>query len=314
MIEVSATGTLAVDYFALLPKLIGADEKIISSGYEIHPGGVSGNVLTQLARLGVSAGWFGKVGNDEAGKILIDEFKNEGVDCSHLEVVDGDFSMMTWIQVDKKGGRSIIMFPNVLAKLTAEEIEKKHGDYIRASKAMHAEACLLPLKPVLKAMEIAKESGVKVVFDLDVPPSYFVDEAKMATRDELMRALEMTDVLIPCKSSAIELLNTDDITGNAKKLLDFGPEVVAITLGDKGCIVFDEKNFFSVPAFNINVVDTTGAGDAFHGGFIYSILKGFSLEESGRFANACGALCCIKVGARAMGRLDDIKKLLEQSQ
>ena len=86
----------------------------------------------------------------------------------------------------------------------------------------------------------------------------------MATRDELMRALEIADVLIPCKSSAIELLNSDDITGNAEKLLDFGPRVVAITLGDRGCIVLDENNFFSVPAFNINVVDTTGAVEDLH--------------------------------------------------
>lgn len=314
IVEVSALGTLAVDYFALVPEIPGAEEKIIANRYEIHPGGVAGNVITQLARLGIKAGWFGKVGDDEAGKILVDEFVKEGADTSHVEIVKGEHSMFTWIQVDKRGDRSITMFPNVLNTFTAEDVEAKHAEYIKAAKVLQTEACLLPLKPVLKAMEIAKANDVKIAFDLDVSPAHFVDEANMATREELQRVLELADVLIPCKAAAAELIHSDDLVADAKKLLDFGPKIVALTLGEKGCIVFDKDEFHTIPGFTVNVVDTTGAGDAFYGGMIYSLIKGFSLKDAGIFANACGALCCTQVGARAMGKLEDVKKLMQRKE
>ncbi len=313
-VDVAAIGTLAVDYFAVLPSIPTVDEKIMAEKYEIHPGGVAGNVLTQLARLGVRAGWFGKIGDDEAGRILTDDFNNEGIDTSHVEVVEGEHTMFTWIQVNRAGERSITMFPNVLIKLTAGDVEEKHADYITFAKVIHTEACLLSLKPVLRAMELAKEHGVKIVYDLDVSPSYFVQEAKLATKEEMMRSIELADVLIPCKSAARELIGSDDITRDAKKLMDYGPGAVAVTMGEQGCIVLDKDGAFSIPAYKVNIVDTTGAGDAFHGGFIYSVLKGFNLEQAGRFANACGAICCTQVGARSTGGIEDIEKLMTNGE
>lgn len=310
-IDVTAIGTLAVDYFALVPSIPAVEEKIMSEGYEVHPGGVAGNVMTQLARLGVRTGWFGKIGDDEAGKIVLEDLAKEGIDNSHVEVVKGENTMFTWIQVNKNGGRSITMFPNALIKLTADDVESKHREYITSSRVLHAEACLLPLKPVVKAMEMAKESGVKIVFNLDVTPTYFVKEAKLATDTEMKRALELSDVLIPCKDAAKELIGSDDFVKDGGKLLDYGSNVVAITLGDRGCIVLDSTNTYTEPAYRIKVVDTTGAGDAFHGGFIYSILKGFSLKQAGKFANACGALCCTKVGARSSGTLREVEELIQ---
>ncbi len=311
-IDVAAIGTLAVDYFALLPTIPSADEKIMAEGYEIHPGGVAGNVITQLGRLGVQTGWFGKLGDDDAGKILLEDFHNEGIDYSHAEVVKGEYSMFTWIQVDQNGERAISMFPNVLVKLNAEEIEQKHKAYIQSSKVLHTEACLIPLNPIIRAMEIAKENGVKIVFDLDVPPSYFVEEAKLATKEEMSRALELADVLIPCKKAAKELIGSEDLEEKAEKLLDFGSSMVAVTLGDRGCLVLNSKTKLKIPPYRVPVVDTTGAGDAFHGGFIFSLLKGYNMEESGKFANACGGICCTKVGARSMGTLQDVEDLMRK--
>ncbi len=312
-IDVTAVGALAVDYFALVSSIPAVEEKIMSQGYEVHPGGVAGNVMTQLARLGVSTGWLGKIGGDEAGNVLLKDLDKEGIDTSHVEVVKGEHTMFTWIQVNKNGGRSITMFPNVLIKLTAEDVETKHSEYIASSRVLHAEACLLPLKPVLMAMEIAKECGVKIVFNLDVTPSYFVKEARLATDREMKRALELSDVLIPCKNAAKELIDSDDFVKDGRKLLDYGSRAAAITLGEKGCIVLDGTSMYTVPAYRIKVVDTTGAGDAFHGGFIYSVLKGFSLKKAGTFANACGAICCTKVSARSSGSLHEVEQLIRNN-
>ena len=313
-VDVCSMGTLAVDYFALVSEIPGPDEKILVKEYEIHAGGVAGNVITQVARLGIKAGWMGKVGNDEAGKILINEFLKEGVDISHVEIVDSEHSMFTWIQVDKRGDKAITMFTNVLNKFTTEDVDKKHKEYIQSSKILQVEGSLLPLKPALRAMEIAKESGVTIVFDLDVAPHHFVNNERLATEQELKKAIELADVFIPCKAAAVELIGTKDIQHHAEKLLDYGCGIVTITLGEKGCIVYDKNDFYTIPAFRVDVVDTTGAGDAFHGGFIYGLIKGFNLKEIGTFANACGAICCTQVGARAMGKLCEVEHFIKERQ
>ena len=101
--DVVGIGCLAVDYFALLPSIPAADEKIMAEKYEVHPGGVAGNVMTQLARLDVRAGWLGKIGNDDAGTVILEDFENEGIDASHVQVIEGEHSMFTWIQVNRQG-------------------------------------------------------------------------------------------------------------------------------------------------------------------------------------------------------------------
>lgn len=311
-IDVVAVGTLAVDYFALLHSIPGPEEKVVVDGYEVHPGGVAGNVVTQLARLGISAAWAGKIGDDDTGSILLEQFKQDGVCTDYVEIVEGKHSMFTWIQVDKKGDRSITMFPNVLHEYTAEDVEQKHREVIAGARILQVEACLLPLKPVLKAMEIAKENGVTVVFDLDVSPRHFIEEAGLATRDEMDRAIQLADVFIPCKAAASELIGSVDFEDQGRKLLDYGPATCAVTLGSRGCIVFNRDEFHHVDGNQVDVVDTTGAGDAFHGGFIYGLINDFPLNKIGEIANACGAECCKKVGARSMGTLDEVMRFIDR--
>jgi len=313
-IDVVAIGALAVDYFALLPTIPGAEQKIIANGYEIHPGGVAGNVITQVARLGISSAWLGKIGDDDTGKILLNEFQKDGVVTAPIDIVEGEHSMFTWIQVDKTGDRSITMFPNVLNKFTSDDIEKNHREIIENAKILQVEACLLPLAPVLTAMEIAKKAGVKIVFDLDVSPNHFINEAGLSTENELQRALELADVLIPCKDAAKELINSDNIEKDALKLLDYGAELCAVTLGADGCIVFTKDEFYKLKGATVDVVDTTGAGDAFHGGFIYGLLNNLPVNNIAEIANACGAICCQRVGARAMGNLHEVVKMINNSK
>jgi sugar/nucleoside kinase (ribokinase family) len=298
----------------MLAEMPAEGGKVTADSYEVHPGGVAGNVLTQCARLGVPCGWLGKIGTDPAGKTVVDEFEKEGIDYSHAEIIQDAFSMFTWIMVSRSGERTIIMYPNILNEFTAEDVAEKHADYIRSAKIFQGEACALKLAPVLEAMKIAKEAGVKTVLDIDVLPSHFIEDVHLGTRKELEQVLELTDVLVPCKAAAAELLGTDDLKSNISKLMDFGPKTVAITLGEEGCVIADEKETIPIPGYKVPVKDTTGAGDAFHGGLIYSLLQGYPKEKIGAFANACGALCCTQVGARAMGTLKEVEQLIESGQ
>ena len=313
-VEVVGLGSCAVDYIATVPKILSAEEKINVQNLEIHPGGVTANNLTQIARLGMKAGWFGKMGDDDNGKFLLEQFEKDEIDTSHATIVKGRRSSFTWIPLDPRGSRAIYMFPNVTAEITPEEVEGLHRDYIENARALHTEASQLPLKPVLCACEIAKEAGVTSLFDLDVDPTYFVDVAKLGTRDELLTAIRLADILAPCKDAAREITGKLDPVEMAEKLLSMGPMIVAITVGEKGCVLATVDKVVKVPGYRVRVVDTTGAGDAFHGGLSYGVLMGWDLEKVGRFANACAALCCTRIGARAMSKLDEVTKFMEENE
>lgn len=181
--QVVGLGSCTVDFFALVPKIIGGDEKINADRLEIHAGGVTANNLTQVARLGASAAWIGLIGKDANAEIIKKEFIDDGMDLSGIDEVPGELSSLTWIPVDRKGDRCIYMFPNVTAKVTPQQIRERFAGHIRGAKHFHSEASQLPLPPVLEAIRIAKEAGVRVLFDLDVSTTYFV-EAGLGTEAE----------------------------------------------------------------------------------------------------------------------------------
>ncbi len=308
--DVVALGALAVDYYAVVPKLPSEDEKTTATEYTIMPGGVAGNVLTQTARLGLRSGWIGKWSDDDSGTILRNEFDRDGVDYSHAETIARKHSMFTWITVDAQGNRTIIMFPNVLAEFTAHDVVNKHADYIRGSKVLQAEACVLPLNIMLAGLKIAKQANVMTVFDLDVAPSE-IERSNLGTQEELKEILSLVDVLIPCKRAAQELVGSEDFVTHSSRLLQFGAKTAAVTLGSRGCVVLDKNEQHVVPAVDVGkIIDTTGAGDAFHGGMIYALLNKMPLKQAGLFANACGGMCCTSIGARSMGTVEQIRSLI----
>lgn len=311
MAEIVGLGSCTVDFFALVPRLIGAEEKINVPRLEVYAGGVTANNLTQVARLGARAGWIGLLGDDANAEIIRRQFLEDAMDVSGLEPVPGERSSFTWIPVDARGERLIYMFPNVTARVTSDQIRTRFAPHIRAARHFHTEASQLPLAPVLEGMRVARAAGVRVFFDLDVSPRDFV-AAGLATEAELAEALSLSDVLKPCKAAAREITGESDPERMAGKLLSMGPKFVAITMGGEGCVVSTAETLARSPGFAVQVVDTTGAGDAFLGGLSFALLQGQSPIDAGRFANACAALCCTRVGARAMSKLDEVKTLLKQ--
>ncbi|HVA71679.1 MAG TPA: carbohydrate kinase family protein [Candidatus Limnocylindrales bacterium] len=307
--EVVGIGSCTVDFFAIVPRLLGPEEKINADRLEIHAGGVTANNLTQVARLGAKSGWLGLIGDDGNGQIIQQAFAEDGMDLSGIEVVKGELSSMTWIPVDAHGERCIYMFPNVTGKISVHQVMTRFAPHIKKAKHFHTEASQLPLTPLREAMQVAHEANVRVVFDLDVAPTFFC-QANLGTQEELTLALKLVDVLKPCKAAALEFTGEDDHERAARKLLEMGPKLVAITMGADGCMIASRDKVVHVPGFSVKVVDTTGAGDAFMGGLSYGLLRGWDLERVGAFANACAALCCTKVGARAMSKRDDVIALL----
>lgn len=304
-VDVVGIGSCTVDYFAIVPRLLGPEEKINATRMEIHAGGVTANNLTQVARLGASTGWLGLVGDDENGRIIQKAFSQDGMDLSGIEVVKGEMSSLTWIPVDVEGERCIYMFPNVTGKISCFQVDTRFAPHIKAAKHFHTEASQLPIVPVKQAMTIAKQANVRIIFDLDVSPSFFA-QANLGTQEEVVAALKLVDVLKPCKAAAKEMTGERDFDRMARKLLDLGPKLVAVTMGSEGCMIATPEKTIHVPGFKVKTVDTTGAGDAFMGGLSYGLLQGWDIQKVGLFANACAALCCMKVGARAMSKREDV--------
>lgn len=309
-LDVVGIGSCTVDYFAIVPRLLASEEKVNVTRTEIHAGGVTANNLTQVARLGASAAWLGLLGDDEGGRIIREAFVEDGMDVSGIEVVTGGRSSQTWIPVDAQGERCIYMFPNVSGEITAEQVRERFAPHIRSAKHFHTEASQFPITPSTQAMKIARDAGVRTFFDLDVPSSFFV-ESKLGTHEELVESMRFADVLKPCKAAAHELTGETDPQKIANDMLKLGPAVVAVTLGADGCLIASRDRTAYVDAFKVHVVDTTGAGDAFMGGFSYALLQGWEFERVGLFANACAALCCTAVGARAMSKRADVLEFIK---
>src|SRR5579862_6646087 len=183
-VEVVGIGSCTVDYFAIVPRLLGPEEKINATRMEIHAGGVTANNLTQVARLGASTGWLGLIGDDDNGRIIVKAFEADGMDCSGVEIVKHELSSLTWIPVDAQGERCIYMFPNVTGKISAFQVNGRFAPHIRKAKHFHTEASQLPLVPVREAMKVAREAKVRVIFDLDVAPSFFA-QANLGTAGDL---------------------------------------------------------------------------------------------------------------------------------
>jgi sugar/nucleoside kinase (ribokinase family) len=312
-VEVVGIGSCGIDYFAIVPRLLGPEEKINADRLEIHAGGVTGNNLTQVGRLGATAGWLGLIGDDDSGKLIVKAFEEDGLDCSGIETVKGEQSTFVWIPVDAQGERCIYMFPNVNGKITAAQVRGRFAKHIVKAKHFHTEASQLRLEPVREGMKVAREAGVRVIFDLDVAPSYFA-QAKLGGEADLIESLKLVDVLKPCKAAAREITGEMDYEKMATKLLSLGPQTVAVTMGPEGCLLAGGGKMAYVKPFRVKVVDSTGAGDAFMGGLSYGLLQGWDFEKVGTFANACAAICCTKVGARSMGKRIEVLALIREQR
>jgi len=289
--ETISLGDAAVDLVASVPERprSGGDSEI--SVLERHPGGSAANFAVAMARLGTSSGLISKVGYDEAGEFLCNDLKREDVDVSYLKQEDGTTGTIIVI-VDRRGQRTMLSFRGVNVRLLPEEIPR---EYIADSKLLHVSGYSLIHAPqrdaALTAMRYAKEANVRISLD----PSPLVH---LAARKVLAETLGLVDVLLPNEAEAKYLSRKKNIRNAGRSLLEKGASTVAMKLGPKGCLVMNEHDELRVPAFNVETIDTTGAGDAYNAAFLAGHLRGWTLKRSARFANAAAALKTMKGGAR----------------
>lgn len=312
-LDVIGLGTNAIDQVIQLYRIPGADAKVVCppQNYGLFDGGVMGNTLTGLARLGLKTGYLGKVGDDSFGGMIKNSCMDDGIDLSQCEIVPGKHSAWTWIVVDAEGERTIVLFPNVLTEVD-EAFIGAASNYIRSCRLLHVEGSEMRLKPFMEGAKTAKSADIPIAFDLDIPATDFIEDLGLATMDELEEMISLCDLFIPCIGGAQDLTNKSHPLDMAVALLEkYKVPNVAISHGSEGCFVATEKEAFHSPAYMIDPVDGTGSGDAFHAGMIFGYVKGWDMRETARFANACGALNTIKLGARSgMHSEDDVRHFM----
>jgi ribokinase len=298
-------GDTTVDLVASVPEhpRYGGDSEILT--LERHAGGSAANFAVAMARLGISSGLISKVGSDEAGTFLRDGLKREGVDVTHLKQEDGTTGTI-FVIVDRTGQRTMLSFRGVNIRLLPEEILR---EYIAGSRLLHVSGYSLVRAPqcnaALTAMNYAKEANLRISLD----PSPLVH---LARRKVLADALGLVDLLLPNEAEAKCLSRKKDLRNAGRTLLGKGVSIVAVKLGSKGCFVMDENDEFHVPAFNVETIDTTGAGDAYNAGFLAGHLKGWDLRRSAEFANAAAALKTTKGGARnGLPRIGELEAFMK---
>jgi sugar/nucleoside kinase (ribokinase family)/D-arabinose 5-phosphate isomerase GutQ len=296
-------GSMVADRLYRTPRILGADEKAVLRSL---PGGgasrrfVGGVMLNQLgwaAALGLRVGIVGKQADDEGGRFLRAAMEHLGI-ARHL-VLDGSASSSAEIFVDDAGGRAIYMAAGATAETTSEHVRTHHASWITRARRVTTEVSQLPLAAVREVLRLAREASVPTVLDLDVPPSDAVPGLGDAeSLDEVLRA---ADLLKPAKAAARELVPEagDDALAVAEALrARYGCGAVVVTDGAEGCAVSAPGVALRVPACSVKeVVDTTGAGDAFLGGLLVGLHHGLDWPDALRLAAACGAACVEKLGA-----------------
>ena len=284
-LDVVGLGYCPYDILAIVPRLPEFDDVRMVHVNELayDGGGPVGTALAALARLGAQAGYVGVLGDDAEGRWLRNLFVQEGVDVSRLRLEAGVGTNRCLVLVHQAtGGRAILCQPRVqAADLTLDDGDRA---YIQAARVLHLDGQFLPA--AVQAARWAKEAGVKVCFDGNHP------------RPGLEELLPLVDWLVAAERFPTAYTGRPDLEDAARSLLALGPAVVVVTQGERGCRAWTADNHWQVPACPVQVVDTTGAGDAFHGGFIYGMLQGWEAPRAAAFANAVAALNCRTLGGR----------------
>lgn len=297
--DVAGFGTNAVDYLIRVPRYPEFNSKIELADYTRAAGGEIATTMAGLRRLGATTTYCGRFGDDSEGQFGLESLRVEGVDLTYAETVAGARTQIAFIVIDIRNGERTVIWKRdaSLAYAPAEApLEAARNCRILHFTPHDAQACLAMAKA-------ARESGAIVSIDID----------------NVFRGIEdvlpLVDILITSAEFPGRFLGIDDKKAALVEFTGrFGCAVTGMTLGDSGSLLHCGGQFFRSDGFAVpgGCKDTTGAGDSFRVGLLHGLLRGATVGESARMANAVAALKCRAVGARtALPTVAELSDLLE---
>jgi sugar/nucleoside kinase (ribokinase family)/D-arabinose 5-phosphate isomerase GutQ len=295
-------GSMVLDRMHRTRRVLAANEKgLLDSIGDEGPirsciGGLMLNQLGWAGLFGLRVGLFGRQAEDEAGRLLRAAMARHNI-ATDLDLT-GRASSIAEIFVDEAGERAIYMAAGATAQTRPEHLRANHADFVARGRRLTTEISQLPLDTTLEALKLAHEKGLSTVVDLDILPSDAV--AGLGDRSTLDAVLGEADLLKPTSAAVRELFpETTDLEAMVRQLRkQCGAATILVTDGERGSLLCSELGEQWIPAYvPHDVVDSTGAGDAFLGGFLAGEALGLDPVDAARLGNACGAACVERMGA-----------------
>jgi len=296
--DVTGLGLNATDTVLLVHDFpaLGGKARVLSQSRQA--GGQVATALVTCQRLGLQTRYIGKVGDDEAGKFQLDSLRREGVDVRYTRVAGRAPNQFGFIIVDQATGERTVFWDRD-PKLAVRASELIRGA-ISSARALHLDGC--DVEACLEAARWARQTGLPVVADLDT------------VYKEVERLFPYIDYLIassnflPAATGEADPFRVLEYMAREYKIRAPG-----MTLGRDGALIFTRGRFIYSPGFVVEAVDTTGAGDVFHGAFVYGLLAGWRMDHILEFSNAMAALNCTALGARGGIRTrEEAEKLMSK--
>ena len=290
-------GSPVADLLINMDRLPGPDQaaKLLEMSYQF--GGKVPTAMAALGRLGIRCGMIGIVGEDNEGRACIKDFERNNVDTSRM-IIDPERPTRLSVVLSNReaGGRNFLRREENVRGVRVDELDRA---YITQAKVLH-------LSTAGEAERTAalwiREAGGQVSLDAD------------GYKPEFEEIAPLIDAFITSESYYITRYKNRNMSLEqcCRDIAGRGPKMVAVTLGARGCACLFDGKYETIPAFKVDVVDATGAGDTFHGAFIYGMLEGWGTVESARFASAVSAIKCTAIGGRAgLPKLDTVKRFME---
>jgi len=280
-IDIVGVGLNATDTLIPVPHYPVSGSKVEIHAASLLPGGQVATAMVACQTWGLRARYVGKLGDDHAAALHVEEFRKAGVEA-HLLTAPGCSSQQAFILVEDTGERTVLWKRDDRLTLRPEELKR---EWIVDARALHVDGH--DTSAAIAAASWAKEAGIAVVADLD------------ELYPGVEQLMEKVDYLIVSRDIPGRLTGSSDLREALAQVQQrFGCFLTAATLGHEGVLAYSGGAFCYRPAYQVDVVDTTGAGDIFHAGFIYGLLHGWCLDKTLDFACAAAALNCTGTGAR----------------
>jgi sulfofructose kinase len=276
-------GLNATDTVFKVPHFPAYGGKVPFHGEFVSVGGQVASAVVACAKLGLRTKYIGAVGDDERARLQLDSLREAGIDIEHVRQRPHCATQSAFIVIDESTGERTVFWsrPDCL-RILPEEITP---DQIECARLLHIDGHDTPAME--RAAAIARAAGIPVTVDVDTVYAGFD------------RVLPLVDYLIASSEFPARWTGIEDPFRSLETIRErYGMKMAAMTLGAHGALALTEAGFTYSPAFVVNCIDTTGAGDVFHGAFCYAVLQQMPLEEALDFANALAALNCTAAGAR----------------
>jgi sulfofructose kinase len=298
-VDVVGVGLNATDTIVRLPHFPTYNSKVEFRVSEVLPGGQVATAVTACARWGLKARYVGKIGDDAAGELQKDEMRKSRIEAHWIQVPHCQ-SQSSYILVDERTGeRTVLWKRDARLELLPSEIQR---DWVLESRLLHVDGH--DCRGATQAAQWARSTGIPVTADLD--NLYPGVEA----------LLENVDYAIASKEFHTRLCGeADPFASLPRSASRYGCRLTAATLGEDGVIAWDGNRFYYSPAFDLQPVDTTGAGDVFHAGFAFALLRADDLPHALEFSCAAAGLACMGMGARGGIRdLPEVESLIKSGR